>query len=117
MTKHRVLPKKKNLRNFAKIIFFALRKVSQNCWIYVFPSAPLRAAVHPADGATGINGRKYKISCFCMLNFSKKYWVVIFFVIFFVGFATGYLTMTFDIKNGILGRENNRNFWEIFNPL
>jgi len=40
-----------------------------------------------------------KMSCFCIF---KKRWVVIFFIIFLVSFIVGYVTMFFDIKNGLL---------------
>ncbi|MFA5878060.1 MAG: hypothetical protein WC845_01710 [Candidatus Staskawiczbacteria bacterium] len=47
----------------------------------------------------------------------KKIWILSFFAIFLIGFFVGYITMTFDIKNGIMGVEDDRSFWQILNPL
>ncbi|MBU4205026.1 hypothetical protein KKC49_00735 [Patescibacteria group bacterium] len=47
----------------------------------------------------------------------KKYWIFIFLAVFLFGFIVGYVTMAFDIKNGILGQKDDRNIWQILNPL
>lgn len=48
---------------------------------------------------------------------AKKTWIFIFLAILFVGFIVGYVTMAFDIKNGILGQKDSRTIWQILSPL
>ncbi|MBU3934603.1 hypothetical protein KKC00_01430 [Patescibacteria group bacterium] len=48
---------------------------------------------------------------------SKKVWIFIFLTIFLFSFIVGYVTMAFDIKNGILGQSDSRTIWQILKPF